>query len=185
MSRGPGKIGRAIEALFDAERNNAFTLEELCERIYGVHRVLDPESTDPKRLRQTHRVAVARAARKVATRRPEIQIQRGGGLGGTLVFFRHDEVMSYAMAQLKTDRGNHYRSNDRRLHWARDEQALRKQLVQRQPLVEPGGAWWRRVQMFLAERAGDAVRLAELKAEQEQALAELAIRQRRRRIGRA
>jgi len=36
MSGGPGRIERAIEALFDADRDNAFTVEELCERIYEV-----------------------------------------------------------------------------------------------------------------------------------------------------
>ena len=103
VSRGPGRVERAIEALFDAERDNAFTLEELCERIYGVHRVKDPELSDPKRLRPSHRNAMTAAAHRVAARRPEIQIERSGGLGGALVFFRHDEVMSYAMARLKAD----------------------------------------------------------------------------------
>src|SRR4051794_33939405 len=36
MNRGPGWLERAIEALFDTERDNAFTLGELCERIYGI-----------------------------------------------------------------------------------------------------------------------------------------------------
>jgi len=154
-------VQRAIEALFDAERDNAFTLAELCERIYGVRRVKDPESSD---LMQWHRNVVTRALHKVATRRPEIQIQRSHGHGRALVVFRHDEVMSYAMARLKTD--NHYRSNDRRLRWTHDEQALRKELAECRHLVEPGGAWWRHVQLFLAERDGDADRLAELQAEQ-------------------
>jgi hypothetical protein len=101
--------------------------------------------------------------RNVATRRPEIQILRGQSHGRALVFFRHDEVMSYGMARLKTI--GRYRSNDPRSSWSNDEQALRRHLAERQHLVEPGGAWWEHVQMFLAERDGDADRLAELEAE--------------------
>jgi len=40
MSRGPGRIERAIAAILDAESDNAFTTEDLCERVYrGVNRV--------------------------------------------------------------------------------------------------------------------------------------------------
>ena len=40
MSRGPGRIERAIASVFDAEPDNAFTTEELCKRVYcGVNRV--------------------------------------------------------------------------------------------------------------------------------------------------
>jgi hypothetical protein len=175
MSKGPGRLERAIEALFDAERDNAFTLEELCERIYGVHRVEDPQSTDPNRLRLSHRNAMTRAARKVMARRPEFQIERSRGLGCTLVFFRHDEVMSYAMGWLKADHSQHYRNNDPRLYWTLDEPDLLKQLTEGdyRKYVEPGGAWWRHVQRFLAERDGDAERLAQLDAERARALAEV------------
>jgi hypothetical protein len=48
---------------------------------------------------------------------------------------------------------------------------------ERQHLVEPGGAWWRQVQMFLdRKRAGDADRLAELQAEQARALGQIPTR---------
>jgi hypothetical protein len=43
--------------------------------------------------------------RHIASQRPEIQWLYSQRLGGSLVFFRHDEVMSYAIARLKADRG--------------------------------------------------------------------------------
>ena len=59
MSRGPGRIERAIAAILDAEPDNAFTTEDLCERVYpGVNRV-----------EKKHRVAVLRAANKLIKRR--------------------------------------------------------------------------------------------------------------------
>jgi hypothetical protein len=49
MSRGPGRIERAIAAVLDEA--DAFTIEDLCQRIYG--------GTEKK-----HRVAVLRATRQ-------------------------------------------------------------------------------------------------------------------------
>jgi hypothetical protein len=176
MTTGPGRIERAIETLFDAERDNAFTVEELCERIYGVVRVPREQSYNrdvgdytPNRphLESKHRHAVVRAARNIGKRRPEIQHWVSETLTGTLVFFRHDEVLSYAMGRLKADFLYDYRNKDPRQRRVSDETALRKKLAdeRHQRLIAPGGAWRRFVQMFLAERDGDADRLAELEAE--------------------
>ena len=70
------------------------------------------------------------------------------------MFFRHDEVMSYAMAQLKADRFQRYRSRDPRLHWSNDEGSLRRELddESHRKLIGPGGAWRRQVEIFLARR---------------------------------
>ena len=93
MSRGPGRIERAIVAILDAEPDNAFTTEDLCDRVYsGVNRV-----------EKKHRVAVLRAANKLVKRRDNTGCQRCGNLGGTRVYFNVDNVMSYAMACLKAD----------------------------------------------------------------------------------
>ena len=147
MSRGQGWLERAIEALFDTERDNAFTLGELCERIYGIKE---------NRPRPAQRNAVTRAARNVATRRPEIQVLQSQSHGRALVFFRHDEVMSYGMAQPKTI--GRYRSNDPRSSLSNDEQALRRHLAEHQHLVEPGGS----DRGGLAGRAREAQRGARL-----------------------
>jgi hypothetical protein len=165
MSKGPGRIERALAEIFDSERDNAFTLDDLCERIYPAARWTETK----------HRISIARAARSLAKRRPEIQFLRGHGLGGALVFFRHDEVMSYAMARLKADRFERYRNNDPRIHPSNvsDEADLRRKLNDDHhcALVGQGGAWRRHVDIFLAGRAGDVEKAERLKAEGEAALA--------------
>ena len=68
------------------------------------------------------------------------------------MFFRHDEVMSYAIARLKADRFHRYRSQ--RSQWSSGEEALRRVLDDEsyRKLIGPGGAWRRQVEIFLARR---------------------------------
>jgi len=93
----------------------------------------------------------------------------GDGVGRQFVFYRRDSVNSYAMARLKSDSG--YRSNDLRLpyHWIKDEAELRQQLGndRYRELMAPGGPWWLDVEIFLAERDGEAEKAAGLKAERQ------------------
>jgi hypothetical protein len=139
-----GRIQRGLVKIFDRERDNAFTTQDLCERIW-------PDLL-PDQIKNSRRTTVIRAVRHIASRRPEIQWLHSQRLGGTLVFFRHDEVMSYAMARLKADRFQRYRSP--RLQWSRDERALRRELDDEsyRKLIAPGGAWRRQVEIFLARR---------------------------------
>ena len=150
MSRGLGRIGRALVAIFDGERDNAFTIEDLCERIWPD---LYPDRQGGQ-VERKHRGTVIRAARNIARQRPEIRWLHGQRRGGALVFFRHDEVMSYAMARLKADRFQRYRSKNTRLHWSSDERVMRLQLddESHRKLTGPGGAWRRQVEIFLARR---------------------------------
>jgi hypothetical protein len=145
-----GRIERALVAIFDGERDNAFTVEDLCERIWPD---LYPDQQGG-RIERKHRATVIRAGRNIARQRPEIKWLHGERLGGGLVFFRHDEVMSYGMAQLKADRFQRYRSKDPRLHWNNNESALRRELddESHRKLIGPGGAWVRQVEIFLARR---------------------------------
>jgi hypothetical protein len=147
MRKGLGRIQRALLAIFDREHDNAFTIGDLCERIWPD---LYPEPNGDQ-IESKHRRTVLRAARDIATQRPEIQSLRGERVGGALVFFRHDEVMSYAMARLKADRFHRYRSNDPRLRWSNDERDLRRLLDEEsyRKLIGPGGAWRRQVETFL------------------------------------
>jgi hypothetical protein len=142
-----GRIQRVLVKIFDRERDNAFTTEDLCERIW-------PDLC-PDQIKQSHRSTVIRAVRHIASQRPEIQWLYSQRLGGSLVFFRHDEVMSYAMARLKADRFQRYRSP--RLLRSRDEGALRRELDDEsyRKLIGPGGAWRRQVEIFL-DRRGQA-----------------------------
>src|SRR5215831_5653678 len=103
MSRGLGHVQRAIVAYFEVEPDNAFLLSELCERVYhGVNRI-----------EKKHRVAVARAAKAIKT----LDHMKRETLGGELVFYDPLNVMSYAMARLKSDFLNgDYQNNDPRQH---------------------------------------------------------------------
>jgi hypothetical protein len=59
MSKGPGRIERAIAAALDAEPDGAFTTDDLCDRVYrGVNRI-----------EKKHRVAELRAASNLMKRR--------------------------------------------------------------------------------------------------------------------
>ena len=145
-----GRIERALVAIFDGERDNAFTTQDLCERIWpDVY-----QDSQAGRMERKHRSSVIRAARNIARQRPEIQWLQGERLGRVLVFFRHDEVLSYAMAQLKADRFQRYRSKDPRLHGSDKEGALRRELSEgsHRELIRPGGAWRRQVEIFLTRQ---------------------------------
>ena len=164
MSEARGRIERAIADIFDAAPDNAFTTEELCERIYRYK----------PHVQKAQRVVVLRAGKVLSQRRPEISMERGEGLGGQYVFYRRDRIGSYAMFRMKADNFNRYRSNDRRRDWTQDEAALRKELLNdewHRQLMAPGGAWWRHVEMFIAERDGDNDKLDALQRDEERALA--------------
>jgi hypothetical protein len=147
MSRGPGKIQRAIEAVFAAEPDNGFLLSELCERVYrGVNRI-----------EKKHRVAVARAVRGI----PELTCSRRETLGGELVIYKPGNVMSYAMARLKSDKfGGYERHSDPRFRWREpcSEADFRAMLApggNHHKHVVKGGAWWRFAATEHARLIGD------------------------------
>src|SRR6516162_7591453 len=103
MSRGHGAVQRAILAAFAAEPDNAFLLCELCARVYPGR----------NRIEKKHRNAVARAAKAI----PSIDHTKREVLGSELVFYDPLNVMSYAMAYLKSDSlgpGAAYRNKDYR-----------------------------------------------------------------------
>jgi hypothetical protein len=166
MSRGPGRIERAVVAILDGEPDNAFTTEDLCRRIYpGANRI-----------EKKHRVAVLRAAQKVLERCDMIQCFTSETVGGTRVYFNADNVMSYAMARLKADRMNCYTNDPRILWWGRrsTEADLRAKLAEGgddHKYVVEGGAWRKHTQWRVAEieakRVGDTARLEKIRAEQE------------------
>jgi hypothetical protein len=173
MSRGHGKVQRAILATFAAEPDNAFLLSELCERIYPGHNRIDKK----------HRNAVARAAKAI----PSIDHMKRETLGSELVFYDPLNVMSYAMARLKSDsigpgaayRNNDYRPVERRIWHGRDitswrqydissDQIFREMLApggDHHKYVVKGGAWWRHTELCKAQARGDEGTAARLQAE--------------------
>jgi hypothetical protein len=142
-----------------------------------------------------HRVAVLRAATRLIKHRDNTGCQRSENLGGSRVYFNIDNVMSYAMAQLKTDQFNHYRNKDdrwfipeRHPNWFREAMGYKKSYVYQHPRrtedelrarlaeggkdhkhVVPGGVWWKHTQWAIAEmearRVGDTRRLEEIETE--------------------
>ena len=161
MSRGPGKIERAIEAVFAAEPDDAFTTADLCGRVYpGLNRV-----------EKKHRVAVIRAAKKVSGR-AGWDCYRTEALGGTLVFYNPFDVMSNAIGRTKADMFTNYRNNDRRIvdHWRTTTEGIRGTFEpggKNHHLIVEGGSWWRHVQLNIAARDGEtSERVQALQAEQ-------------------
>ena len=130
MSRGPGRIERAIEAIFDAEPENALTTEDLCIRIYGA-------------CKRSHRVSVTRAASNVLTRRRAWKFR---GACRRRIYYRPHNLMSYGMAQVKADPWYDYPHNAM-------EEELRASLLRggrNQYRMCPGGDWWQDVERGLS-----------------------------------
>jgi hypothetical protein len=100
MSKGPGRIERAIAAILDAEPEDAFTLDELCRRIF------DLDLWDSGVVRPKHSISVARAGKKLCQRRREL----GWSRIGVLVFHRRDNLMSLAVAARKATRRADFRA---------------------------------------------------------------------------
>jgi hypothetical protein len=165
MSKGSGRIQRAIVAAFAADPDNAFTAGELCARAYpGVQ-------VDKK-----HRVVVYQATAALQRRWPDLGWFHSQTLGRQKVFFDASSVLSFAMARLKGDGIVPYAGNaDARIAaWRKiGEAELRASLLpggKHHSLVVEGGAWRRQRDMWIAKRDGDTARLRELEAIQAGAL---------------
>jgi hypothetical protein len=140
MSRGPGRIERAIRALFDAHPDPAFVTDELVEHCYPqAQRMSDQRKRvaaleaqaragrrwecyfDAKMIAgpgvlefpRKYQVAVLRAAHKVINGDPDWRAWRIEGQGRGWVFLNHGNVQSYAPARLIGDQYRVYRSEKR------------------------------------------------------------------------
>jgi hypothetical protein len=91
MSKGPGKVERAIEKLLDKRPNDAFTIEQVCSYVYPGQQI-----------ERRHRGAVLRAAANVTKRRPSLQIWKSNSRGEKRVFVTADNLQSFGMGRLKT-----------------------------------------------------------------------------------
>jgi len=156
MSRGPGRVQRAIKAAFQAEPNNAFTTEELCRRVYGLR--FSYESSVAKK----QRVAVLRAAKNILG----LAYFPTLNLGGRLVFYNPLNLKSFAMAQMKRLSWNYQNNDPRSVYPADTEAALRRRLStpEFRKLMRKDGEWWRYVELAKAKAHGDHKRAAELYA---------------------
>jgi len=149
MSRGPGHIERAIEEVFTANPSETFTVDELVAITYpGTNRI-----------EKKHRVAVIRAADKVAARLwwKKALSER---FHHPLVYFNKLDVRSYAIMRLRAE--NRFLRDpspaelaagvdDPEGHWAE--------------LISEGGSWWLHVEVWRAEHAGQHERAKALQDE--------------------
>jgi hypothetical protein len=160
MSKGPGWVEDKLQAILEAAGEEAaFPVQELGVLIYKI-----PEPGLPEK---QHRLAVVRAANNI--------IRRGGnyawavsgpGRGRHKVLYVPDNVVAYAKARLL---------GDALCYWW-DREGLQEALTRYARNMQPGGAWWRHVEILKAQRCGDQERVAMLKAESEAELAALAMR---------
>jgi hypothetical protein len=137
MSRGPGRVMRAIVAAVEADPHHAVTIEEMCEQLYPSARGGPPTK---------YRAAVTRAGKTAARHGDNIGHTSYRGPGRTAAFYAADDLKAYACAQLKAlgwwDGSLHHLETTFKNH------------------MEPGGIWWLEVQLFVAERDGNADRTA-------------------------
>lgn len=77
MSRGPGRVERAIKAAFDAEPTRVFTTEYLCNHVYA----------GATKIEKKHRVSLIRAAKRVLQREHNWRMTRTHMPGAPFLFF--------------------------------------------------------------------------------------------------
>lgn len=103
MSRGAGRIERAIREVFDTHPDLAFITDELAEHCY-------PDATTIER---KHQVSVLRSAHKVAAADPDWEAWRIYGMGRGWVFVNHANVQSYTLGRMIAEDYKIYRSEKR------------------------------------------------------------------------
>ena len=134
----PGRIQRALAKIFDHERDNAFTAEDLCERIWPHLTWFEQSQRSNARFERC--ATSLRSDRKSSGSIPRGAATRSCSSGTT-------QVMSYAMAQLKADRFQRYHIT--RPSWS-SEADLRRELDKEsyREAHRPGGAWRRQVEIL-------------------------------------
>jgi hypothetical protein len=157
MSRGPGKIERAIEAAFLKEPSRTFSTQELIPIAYPGRKAVEKK----------HRVAVLRAANKIA-RLLWWRGRRSERPGGEVVFSNLLDVRSYALGHLRRD-FSHYSDPPEKLNRLLDDPKVH--CSHWHFIQQPDGAWWKHVEIYKAEKEGAADRAEQLKAELESMVA--------------
>lgn len=148
MSKGPGRVERAIEQAFNETKGDYFTTEELFEVVYP----------DAFSMERKHRVAIMRAVKTVCER-TGWEIMRAEIRGNAAVFIKPTDLISYATGRKKA--GMEW-------EWSLSRQEIRDRFTPSgsdRHLIEEGGAWFRFVQMARAKRDGDEETLSRLEAE--------------------
>ncbi len=164
MSRGPGRIERALYHLFEEHPEGAWTTADLCRLIYPT----------ANRVEKKHRVAVLRAMDKVIDKKGDQHRDWGWfyfGFKGAAarVLCNYANVMSYSLAKLNSMNAKTWVGEEWR---TRTEEELLERL---QPggdhhgyiIPGPRGHWDRHVRMYIAKRDGDQETADKMKYEQD------------------
>jgi len=155
VSRGPGRVEREIEAAFLASPEEAFSVAELGAIVYpGLNRV-----------EKRHRVAILRAADKVARR-----LWWKGAVserpGGAVIYFNLLNVRSYTLGHMRRGLVNASVPVDQLLKFMEPPQFGDPWRSRNQwDRMQPGGAWWFHVEMNKAQKAGDLAEVERLRAD--------------------
>jgi hypothetical protein len=190
VSKGPGRIERAIRALFDAHPDLAFVTDEIAEHCYPNARPIE----------RKHQVATLRAAHRVVANDPDWTGARAKSRGTHWVFYNRGNLQSYSLGRLIAGSFVVYRSQKRSEEaercldrWAFSDsnrpgpmsQVIRDRAEALQELYDPGhsyvsymsppngtgglcdGMWLAQVQQHVAYRDGDAEMRAAIDARRE------------------
>jgi len=155
MSRGPGKIERAIEAAFTAQPSATFTVYELGPIAYpGLNG-----------MEKRHQVSIRRAVEKVASRLWWVGL-KSERPGGQLVYCNTLNVRSYTLGKLRAACVNNGLALDQIeafLEEPRFDDPWRHR--SEWDRMQPGGAWWYHVEMAKAQKTGKHQEVERLRAE--------------------
>jgi hypothetical protein len=177
MSRGPGRIERALRGLFDASPDRAFLTADLVKHCFP----------DARRIERKHEVSVLRAARKIVAGDPDWTSWRTDW--GSIVY-NGGNLRSYGLFEILRSEGRLIRPDGsgewdyppqpgRRYYdhyiWRQDPKVDRAVPLLDHPHCQahmaPDGAWWKAVRLHCAERDGDEAAAAPLRLEAERAKA--------------
>jgi hypothetical protein len=154
VSRGPGKIERAIEAAFLEAPDATFSVADLGPVAYpGLNRV-----------EKRHRVAILRAADKVAARLwwKGLKSERPGG---AIVYCNLLNVRSYTLGKMRTDLVDGGEPLERLATFLEPPQFGDPWRHRNQwDRTQPGGAYFLHVEMAKAQKAGDFAEVERLRA---------------------
>jgi len=154
LSGGPGRIERAISAAFAANPSMTFTVDDLAAIAYpGLDRI-----------EKKHRVAVARAARKLAPsawwgwrwmEQP----------GHRAVYFNLLDHRSYVIGRMRTSY-NLFNFSHAEISQAIDDPNIDRSGAERwRKEAQPGSAYWTHVEINRTAHAGDHERANKLRDE--------------------
>jgi hypothetical protein len=172
MSRGPGRIERAIEAAFERNPDGYFTVADLARLVYGAEYWERMHRWAPGRKREhAQRVAITRAAAKVAPRMHWLMF-RSGRRGGEAIYANGLSLRSYALGRVRAWLGGdgQYRGAMVDGKWTRgawmDNAERVADRLETDPetakKIAPGSDWWNAVERNRARASGDVARAQEL-----------------------